>query len=210
MTQSTVPVGQTGAALSPDDPDPMMAEISAETGLDLDELRAFRLPTKLGPWQVGEPAFGWPDYIVRYLFVGAQGERSTEGAHVSGEIRAYAVPKVRRKPADKPGAPPEDLPYVCFTILGVGVVEPKDVQTRIDAMDSRDTFMAEVAHEFEAIGKLVGLLEDEDAVPCDNCETTNDLEDEDTHFCRGCGAKLDSGDEPGTQTIPPIPGAAVS
>jgi hypothetical protein len=185
---------------SPITPQALLLRIADEAGLEDSDLRSLRTTTKMGPWQVGTPFPGdlGTVYLVFALFVGGQGERSTDGAHVPGELRAYCLPRMRFYPRD-PAAPvgehvPRDeVPYVCYTIHNLGMSQGNapplaNAIIRTDTM-LLDTFVEEIAHEFRRMAVLADLVDDNDA-ECPKCGVGYELDDEDARFCKGCGTKL--------------------
>lgn len=195
MTQTTPGALDTSAI----NPAAIMLQIADEAGLEPADIAALRHPTKLGDWRVGAPIPRLEEvYVAFAMFVGSQGERSTEDAHVPGELRVYALPRVRYYPKP-PGdnTPPEEVPYVCFVLLGAGTANQA---VRTDTMASRQTFIEEVAHEFRSVAILADLIDDDGEGECPNCAAAYDDEDDEVRFCANCGHKLP---EPGPETQPP-------
>jgi hypothetical protein len=173
MTQPAAPAAQTAADVFR----ALMMQMQDAASLDDEVMSSLPVTAKEGPYETGQPFPGRPDYIIVRLFVGAQGERSTEGAHVAGELRAYCLPK----------EPSETATPVRYTVRGLGT--PTAI-VRTDNM-TFETWVEEAGHELVGMAVAAGLIDDlEEGEDCPNDACAGSVKDDDK-FCSQCGMKLE-------------------
>jgi hypothetical protein len=203
MTQPT----PTDAPISPE---ALLLRVASTAGVEIADIRKMRNVTKTGPWAVNAPFPGdmAPFYTIFAMFKGAQGERSTRDAHVPGELRCYCIPRMRfypRGPGDR--GPDQEVPFVCYTILGLQNGITPTVCIRTETIEDLDEYVEEIAFEFRQQAILLDWIQDGEDCPNEACEVLFDPDDEDARFCKGCGTKLPTEEEPETsgQTQPAPP-----